>query len=172
MILQANHRARLSGNNMDKINITGGCQCGNVRFRVNQTLENSHICHCRMCQKAVGNVFICLASAKKENVSWTRGNPSAWQSSAHVKRGFCNNCGTPLFYDDITSDDIAFTIGSLDKPSQFVPIFQSGLEGKMPWLDDMGKIKSHGITGTNNDKEWADAIKISNNQHPDYDVEN
>lgn len=151
------------------ITIIGGCQCGAVRYRVSQSLENSHICHCRMCQKAVGNVFVCLASAKKENVTWIKTKPSSWQSSANVRRGFCYKCGTPLFYDDTTSDDISFTIGSLDKPSQFAPLFQSGIEGKMPWLDDLKKIKSHGITGSNDDKNWADEIKSSNNQHPDYD---
>ena len=35
--------------------VTGGCQCGAVRYAASGTLDNAHICHCRMCQKAVGN---------------------------------------------------------------------------------------------------------------------
>ena len=32
---------------------TGGCQCGAVRYRATAMLDNAHVCHCRMCQKAV-----------------------------------------------------------------------------------------------------------------------
>ena len=33
--------------------ITGGCQCGAVRFRA-AGLGRASLCHCRMCQKALG----------------------------------------------------------------------------------------------------------------------
>ena len=44
---------------------TGGCQCGAVRYRVDQALDNAHVCHCRMCQKASGNYFLPLARTAK-----------------------------------------------------------------------------------------------------------
>ena len=40
--------------------ISGGCQCGAVRYHATAVLDTSHICHCRMCQKAVGNFFAAL----------------------------------------------------------------------------------------------------------------
>ena len=39
---------------------SGGCQCGAVRYHVTAVLDTSHICHCRMCQKAAGNFFAAL----------------------------------------------------------------------------------------------------------------
>ena len=36
---------------------TGGCQCGAVRYALYAEPTNPHVCHCRMCQKAFGNVF-------------------------------------------------------------------------------------------------------------------
>ncbi|HEY2357583.1 MAG TPA: hypothetical protein VGH86_09040, partial [Phenylobacterium sp.] len=33
---------------------TGGCQCGAIRFRIDGELGEASICHCRMCQKALG----------------------------------------------------------------------------------------------------------------------
>jgi hypothetical protein len=48
--------------------ITGGCQCGAVRYRITAPFENAHICHCRMCQKAFGNYFA-PSSARRRRVS-------------------------------------------------------------------------------------------------------
>ncbi len=43
---------------------TGGCQCGAVRYRVEGTLGDPHLCHCRMCQKASGNFYLPLVSVR------------------------------------------------------------------------------------------------------------
>ncbi|RYI08877.1 MAG: GFA family protein, partial [Acetobacteraceae bacterium] len=82
-----------------KMEVSGGCQCGAVRYHATEMFDNSHICHCRMCQKAVGNIFAALVAAPREAITWTRGEPSRFRSSDHVDRGFCSQCGTPLFYD-------------------------------------------------------------------------
>ena len=75
--------------------LTGGCQCGAVRFRATGPFKVS-LCHCRMCQKAFGNYFAPLVTAKA--VEWTRGTPALFRSSNMARRGFCSACGTPLFY--------------------------------------------------------------------------
>ena len=40
---------------------SGGCQCGAIRYKIAGELGYPHICHCRMCQKASGNLFMALA---------------------------------------------------------------------------------------------------------------
>lgn len=40
-----------------EMSVTGGCQCGAVRYRADAMLD---ICYCRMCQKAMGNLFALL----------------------------------------------------------------------------------------------------------------
>ena len=65
--------------------ITGGCQCGAVRFRIAR-LGRASICHCRMCQKAFGSFFGPLVTAK--GLEWTRGAPARFESSnARLLRG-------------------------------------------------------------------------------------
>lgn len=49
---------------------SGGCQCGRVRFRASALKENSHVCHCRMCQKATGNFFAALVGVPYTDFSW------------------------------------------------------------------------------------------------------
>jgi hypothetical protein len=78
--------------------VTGGCQCGAVRYAISGPLHNPHICHCRMCQKAFGNYFAALVGTRRENLTWTRGEPASFRSSSVVQRGFCRDCGTPLSF--------------------------------------------------------------------------
>ena len=78
--------------------ITGGCQCGHVRYAITGPLHNPHICHCRMCQKAFGNYFAALVGAARENFRWSRGKPGVFRSSSIVSRFFCSTCGTPLAF--------------------------------------------------------------------------
>jgi hypothetical protein len=152
------------------IAVSGGCQCGAVRYHASAMLDNAHICHCRMCQKAAGNIFISLVGTPKDALEWTRGKPATWLSSAHVERGFCARCGTPLFYNDVTVDRLNLTIGSLDHPEQFPPVGQDGTEVRMPWFDRLTTIEDGGPTEGGDAAEWAAAIKRTNRQHPDHDT--
>jgi hypothetical protein len=77
----------------------GGCQCGAVRFRIDGTLGDASVCHCRMCQKAFGGFYAPLVSLGNAKLTWTRGALKKFKSSNFVERGFCEQCGTPLTYE-------------------------------------------------------------------------
>ena len=78
--------------------LTGGCQCGAVRYEWVEKPAYSSVCYCRMCQKASGQPFMGLTGGKSEHLKWTRGALSVFRSSNMVERGFCPDCGTPLSY--------------------------------------------------------------------------
>ncbi|NML04586.1 GFA family protein [Sphingomonas sp. G-3-2-10] len=149
------------------VTVTGGCQCGAVRYRASAMLDNSHLCHCRMCQKASGNLFAALVAAPNEALAWTRGEPATFRSSEHVDRGFCAACGTPLFYRG-NSGRTNLMIGTLDDPAAFEPKVQMGSEARMPWFADLGALPDEGETGAD-DPDWAEAIRATSRQHPDHD---
>ncbi|RYG28926.1 MAG: GFA family protein [Burkholderiales bacterium] len=116
--------------------ITGGCQCGAVRYALNvDRVEKPHVCHCRMCQKATGGLFAALAGCAKSKVTWTNGAPSFFASSSLATRGFCRDCGTPLSFT-YNDPDARFyvTIGSLDDPELAAIEIQYGLESKLGWV--------------------------------------
>lgn len=150
------------------MNFTGGCQCGAIRFHTTELFDNAHICHCRMCQKAVGNYFAALVSTPKEKLSWTRGLPSRFSSSKGVERGFCAQCGTPLFYDAIQSSDIGLMIGALDQPAAIKPISQDSIESRMPWFKEIFDVPDSGTSEDLDGPERVAAVAASNRQHPDY----
>jgi hypothetical protein len=114
---------------------TGGCQCGAVRYAFYAPLENAHVCHCRMCQRASGGVFAALAGGKPENFAWTHGTPAFFASSNLAQRGFCEKCGTPLSYKyDAPAARMYTTIGSLDRPGDVELVKQYGIESRLPWV--------------------------------------
>jgi hypothetical protein len=149
---------------------TGGCQCGSVRYRIVGPITNVHLCHCRMCQKAVGNAFATIGVAKKSNVEHVRNAPAWFRSSMHVRRGFCDACGTPLFYADDTSDTLGIMIGTLDRPADFPPERQDGIEGRLGWVLSLSEMPEKGATGAGNEAKWAEAIAQSIRQHPDFEI--
>jgi hypothetical protein len=142
---------------------SGGCQCGAVRFRV-ASLGRATICHCRMCQKAFGAFYGPLVTA--EGVEWTRGQPSHFQSSANVKRGFCSACGTPLTFEAEGGIDLA--IGAFDDPRVAEPTLQVNPGDKLPFVDRIPGLPTR-LPGT---EPLADAFLngVQSRQHPDHDT--
>jgi hypothetical protein len=150
---------------------TGGCQCGAIRFRTTELLGNAHICHCRMCQKAVGNYFAALVSSPKSKLTWTRGTPSRFSSSEGVERGFCADCGTPLFMDHLQSSSIGLMIGALDHPATIKPISQDSIESRVPWFKEIADVPESGTSEQLDGTERVMAVAASNRQHPDHDTD-
>jgi hypothetical protein len=125
----------VSGNESRKPVATGGCQCGAIRYAFYAPLENSHVCHCRMCQRATGGVFAALAGGSPDNFAWTQGTPSFFASSNLAQRGFCAKCGTPLsFQYHYAGARLYTTIGSLDEPERVELVKQFGVESQLPWV--------------------------------------
>jgi hypothetical protein len=113
--------------------MTGGCQCGAVRYALFESPESS-VCHCRMCQKAVGGPFAALCRVKTSSFAWTRGEPASFQSSSAAERHFCARCGTPLTFHYLVGEAIEVTTGSLDDPAA-VPVTKNfGTESRLPWI--------------------------------------
>ena len=150
---------------------TGGCQCGAVRFRAERLHDNAHICHCRMCQKAVGNFFAALVGAPRDAVTWTRGRPASFRSSGPVTRGFCARCGTPLTYERDGSANVTLTIGAFDHPERLKPVTQDGIESRVPWFHDLVDVPDEGPTESGDFIPLAAEIRRTSQQHPDHDTD-
>jgi hypothetical protein len=147
--------------------ITGGCQCGAVRFAVEGDLGRASICHCRMCQKAFGGFFGPLVSVKVADLTWTRGEPTRFQSSNKVQRGFCKACGTPLTFE-WSADVIDLAIGAFDEPDEILPAVQLGVDRRLPYFEGLAMLPERGVGVAD---ESADYLGVISYQHPDHDTE-
>lgn len=146
--------------------LSGGCQCGAVRFAVEEgELGRASICHCRMCQKAFGGFYGPLVSAP--GLRWSRGSPKYFQSSNRARRGFCPDCGTPLTFEPDDGPAEA-AIGAFDHPEAIRPVIQHDIAARLPWLANLIDLpvrppeEAAGVAGY-----YASVIS---RQHPDYDT--
>jgi hypothetical protein len=147
--------------------MTGGCQCGAVRYRAvaTETAEVA-ICHCRMCQKASGNYFQAFAAVTRGQFRWTRGTPGAFRSSELIERDFCTECGTPLTYRPLDDRNIWVTVGTLDHPTNLQPGGQYGIESQIIDLKALAALP--GIT-TQQQFSPDQSKSLRSRQHPDHD---
>lgn len=148
------------------MNLSGGCQCGAVRFRVDgepngQGVGRASICHCRMCQKAFAGPFGALVTVNVADLIWTRGAPAHFQSSDRVKRGFCAACGTPLTFE-WSEGKIDLAVFAFDDPSAVAPTIQLARESRAPWIDHVADLPVRPSTGP--------PSEITSRQHPDRDT--
>lgn len=116
------------------VELRGGCQCGAVRYAVTMQPQGVHFCHCRMCQRASGNVFAALAPVKRTSLRWLDEEPAQFASSTVARRGFCSHCGTPISFAYNESEWIALSTGSFDHPEQLPPTIEYGIESRLPYL--------------------------------------
>lgn len=144
--------------------ITGGCQCGAVRYRIGR-LGRPTICHCRMCQKAFGGFFAPLVTA--HGMEWTRGGPTHFQSSDKIRRGFCADCGTPLTYE--AEDGLEIAIGTLDTPALAAPVAQVNAAYRQPFFDGLCSLPRVSAGNAAENEVWN--ASLTSFQHPDHDTE-
>lgn len=111
--------------------LTGGCQCGAVRYTARPTSNEAYYCHCRMCQKAFGNIFATFFNIAREDVTWETREPDSFASSKIARRGFCRECGTPLTFAYDGSKRMDLSVGSLDRPEVMKPVMHVGVDARL-----------------------------------------
>lgn len=147
--------------------LTGGCQCGAVRFALYAAPGKLSICHCRMCQKAVAGPFASLAEIPHQDFAWTRGQPATFRSSSRADRDFCAACGTPLSYRQIGGPIIELLTGAFDRPDMVTPTYEVGIESKLAWIAHLPALP--GKT-TSENSGAAKIAGIVSYQHPDHNT--
>lgn len=148
--------------------LTGGCQCGAVRYAIPKPTKGVHYCHCRMCQKATGNLFAALAPVPRAAVRWTRGQPAFFRSSVAAERGFCAACGTPLSFAYVSSPTFHVTVGSLDDPNAVKPEIHVGTEAQVRYLTIADGLPREATNQMELARHYPDFRSF---QHPDHDTD-
>ena len=95
----------------------GTCLCGSITIQIEH--EGSfEACHCDMCRKWGGGPFLSI-HAKSYQLLSDENKVSKYQSSDWAERGFCQNCGTHLFYYLKPTDDYMVPLGLFQQEELF-----------------------------------------------------
>lgn len=120
--------------------ITGGCYCGEVRFRAGGPPLYQANCHCANCRRAAGAQSVAWITVKRSEFAWEKGEPKRYQTETGAYRIFCDSCGTSMTYEnDDRPSEIDITTGSLDDPERFPPNRDVFPEEKLSWVHLVGK---------------------------------
>ena len=115
---------------------SGQCQCGAVRFQASGAPKFVSYCHCNSCRRATGAIFSTWVGFDVEKTKWMS-KPKFFASSTGVKRGYCDNCGTPLSYEgEKWAGELHFLIGVFDSPEIFKPTAEAFREEALPWAHE------------------------------------
>jgi len=78
----------------------GACLCGQVRFEITPPTKWCAHCHCTMCRRAHGAAFVTWIGVPEAQLELVAGrNTVQWYaSSPDSRRGFCQHCGSSLFF--------------------------------------------------------------------------
>jgi hypothetical protein len=116
--------------------ITGGCYCGEVRFRANGAVLFQANCHCANCRRAAGAQSVAWITVNPSQFAWENGEPKRFKTDTGAYRTFCGSCGTSLTYEnDERPSEIDITTGSLDDPERFPPNRDVFPEEKLSWVN-------------------------------------
>lgn len=115
--------------------VAGGCLCGAIRFESREPPFHVCFCHCGMCRRGVGNVVATWVFFPEKSFRFIKGQPTWFQSSATVSRGFCSKCGSPIAFSNTEFEHVCIAHGALDNQAAYIPHQHWYLEDKLPFVD-------------------------------------
>lgn len=113
---------------------SGTCLCGKVKVIASKVSSQVGVCHCTMCRKRTGGPLFAVDCGTE--VSFEGGNHiSRYASSAWAERGFCNYCGSNLFYFLKPKNQYILSAGLFDDESGFELHHEIFIDSKPRYYD-------------------------------------
>lgn len=98
---------------------SGRCECGEVTFNVKLSRTAATVCHCAQCRRMSGHLWAAVR-AEFADLTFTKADGLRWYASSDfAKRGFCQTCGSSLFYRMNDESGIGIAAGAFDTPTGF-----------------------------------------------------
>lgn len=116
--------------------ITGGCNCGAIRFELSEPLLGAAICHCKRCQRRTGTAFSATALTTPGSFQLTAGEGDIrdWSAGDGWTKSFCPTCGSHIRTTNPENPEmVAIRMGSLDDDPGIRPMAHQFVDYAAPW---------------------------------------
>jgi hypothetical protein len=122
--------------------LTGGCNCGQVRYEIEGEPLRVGLCHCETCRKETGSAFSYFGVWPRARAK-VSGDTRSWNSRAGA-RHFCPSCGSSLFGAEEGHAEIEFKLGTLDDaPSDLEPGYELWTIRRERWFAALAGAEQH-----------------------------
>lgn len=113
---------------------TGGCRCGQVRFRVGAPPLITMACHCTGCQRMTASAFSLSALYPSSGFEVTQGEPVIGGLHGATRHFFCPHCMSWLFTRPEGMDEFVNVRATMfDNASDYTPFIETWTNEKLPW---------------------------------------
>ena len=122
------------------MDMTGGCSCGTVRYRIHAAPMIVHCCHCSWCQRETGSAFVVNALVEMSEVELLAEAPVIVDTPSHSGRGQkiarCAQCHVALWSHYSTAGELAafVRVGTLDDKFMLAPDVHIFTGSRQPWV--------------------------------------
>jgi hypothetical protein len=120
--------------------LEGGCECGEVRYRLTSEPMTVNCCHCLDCQTITGSAFALNAMIETDRIQVTAGEPKGFdlhrEGSGKTTSWRCPTCLTLLWADhpELGGAFRFIRVGTLDEAAAIVPDAHYFVIRKHPWV--------------------------------------
>src|SRR5690242_19233080 len=120
------------------VRMSGGCQCGAIRYEILDEPKTLYLCHCTQCQRQSSSAFGMSLTVARSSLRIT-GAPKSWTRDADSGKAvvclFCGECGTRLFHDRPSAADVInVKAGTLDDTSWLAPVGHLWTKSAQAWV--------------------------------------
>ncbi len=119
----------------------GSCLCGAVKVSANAMNHKVGACHCEMCRKWTGGPLMAVDCGTEVSFEGEE-NIKTYNSSDWAERGFCNQCGSHLFYRLKDSQQYIMPVGLFDECKELVFDHQIFIESKPDYYSFANKTQN------------------------------
>jgi hypothetical protein len=118
----------------------GGCDCRQVRYRMESPPMFVHCCHCRWCQRETGASFALNALIEADRMTLLAAAPGIVDTPSQSGRGQkiarCPRCHVALWshYAGAGPSIMFVRVGTLDEPDRLPPDIHIYTSSKQPWV--------------------------------------
>lgn len=117
--------------------VEGGCQCGQLRYRLKARPIMFYLCHCSECQRHTSSAFgesLRCHSADVDMRGDTRSVTRIAESGRRREGRFCPDCGVRVWHGSQGLDVGNIKAGTLDDTSWLVPAGHIWTRSRQPFV--------------------------------------
>jgi hypothetical protein len=122
-----------------RLPLTGGCQCGQVRYKITAPPLAVYACHCTECQRQSASAFSLSMPVPRDAIEVT-GTPKSWRRVSDSGRAilcvFCADCGVRLFHNPERNPQVSIVKpGTLDDTTWLKPVGHIWTRSAQSWME-------------------------------------